>query len=125
MLLPYKKISKNAKKFLMDMEIILARHCKSLTGSLGKGYGYAISRRGKRFFSQRSPKGPRIQDGHLRFIFACADMAQYNYFIGDIDVEGKELLEAAREAHVELKSIEADMHYNAEQVRGIKHDHGL
>lgn len=107
------------------MEIILARHCKSLTGSFGKGYGYAVCRRGKRFFSQRSPKGPRIQDGHLRFIFACADMAQYNYFIGDIDVEGKELLEAAREAHVELKSIEADMHYNAEQVRGIKHDHGL
>ena len=107
------------------MEIILARHCKSLTGSLGKGYGYAVCRRGKRFFSQRSPKGPRIQDGHLRFIFACADMAQYNYFIGDIDVEGKELLEAAREAHVKLDSVEVDVHYNAEKVRDIKSKYGL
>ena len=125
MLLPYKKISKNAKKFLMDMEIILAKHCKSLTGSLWKGYGYAVCRRGKRFFSQRSPKGPRIRDGHLRFIFACADMAQYNYFIGDIDVEGEELLEAAREAHVELDSVEVDVHYNAEKVRDMKSKYGL
>lgn len=107
------------------MEIILARHCKSLTGTLGHGYGYAISRRGKRFFSQRSPKGPRIRDGHLRFIFACAEMAQYNYFIGDIDVEGTELLEAAREAHVELDSVEEDVHYKAEKVREIKRNHGL
>ncbi len=107
------------------MEIILARNCKSLTGSLGKGYGYAICRRGKRFFSQRSPKGPRIKDGHLRFIIACADMAQFNYFIGDINVEGKELLEAAREAHVELESIEPDEHYDAQQVRDIKNNHGL
>ena len=107
------------------MEIILARHCKSLTGTLGHGYGYAISRRGKRFFSQRSPKGPRIRDGHLRFIFACADMAQYNYFIADVDVEGEELLEAAREAHVELDSVEAEAHYDAQQVRDIKHYYGL
>lgn len=107
------------------MEIILARHCKSLTGSLGKGYGYAVCRRGKRFFSQRSPKGPRIRDGHFRFIFACADMAQYNYFIADIDVEGEELLQAAREAHVELESIEPDEHYDAQQVRDIKNNHGL
>ena len=125
MLLPYKKISKNAKKFLMDMEIILARYCKSLTGSLGKGYGYAVCRRGKRFFSQRSPKGPRIQDGHLRFIFACADMAQYNYFIGDIDVEGEELLEAAREAHVEMETILPDVQYNAYDIRRIKTYYGL
>ena len=107
------------------MEIILARHCKSLTGTLGHGYGYAISRRGKRFFSQRSPKGPRIRDGHLRFIFACADMAQYNYFIADVDVEGEELLEAAREPHVEMDSVEAEAHYDAQQVRDIKHYYGL
>lgn len=107
------------------MEIILARHCKSLTGSFGKGYGYAVCRRGKRFFSQRSPKGPRIRDGHLRFIFACADMAQYNYFIADIDVEGEELLQAAKEAHVELESVEADVHYDAQKVMELKHDHDL
>ena len=52
-------------------------------------------------------------------------MAQYNYFIGDIDVEGEELLEAAREAHVELDSVEVDVHYNAEKVRDIKSKYGL
>ena len=80
------------------MEIILARHCKSLTGSLGKGYGYAVCRRGKRFFSQRSPKGPRIQDGHLRFIFECAQMASDGFILSNIKVEGKEFQEALIEA---------------------------
>lgn len=120
MLLPYKKISKNAQKFLMDMEIILARHCKSLTGTLGKGYGYAVCRRGKRFFSQRSPKGPRIQDGHLRFIFECARMAENNFLIADIDIRGEELLQAAREADVEMETILPDVQYNAHDIRRIK-----
>lgn len=107
------------------MELILAKHCKSLTGSLGQYYGYAIRRSGKKFFSVRSPKGPRLHDGHLRFIFTCADMAQYNYFIADIDVEGEELLEAAREAHVKLDSIVPEMHYDAQSVRDIKSKYGL
>ena len=107
------------------MEIILARTCKSLTGSFGKSYGYSVRRSGKQFFSVRSPKGPRIRDGHLRFIFTCADMAQYNFFIANIDVDGKELLEAAREADVELDSIVPDEHYDAQQVRDIKNNHGL
>jgi hypothetical protein len=102
------------------MEIILAKTCRSLTGSLGRIYGYSITRRDGKFVSIRNPKGPRIQDGHLRFIFACADMAQYNYFIGDIDVEGKELLEAAREAHVEMETILPDVQYNAHDIRRIK-----
>lgn len=108
-----------------NMEIILAKRCKSLTGSFGQYYGYAIRRSGKKFFSVRSPKGPHVRDGHLRFIFACADMAQYNYFIGDINVEGTEWIEAAREAQIKLDSIDADAHYNAEQVRDIKRNHGL
>lgn len=107
------------------MEIILARHCKSLTGTLGHGYGYAISRRGKRFFSQRSPKGPRMRDGHLRFIFECARMAENNFLIADIDIRGEELLQAAREAHVELDSVEAEAHYDAQSVRDIKSKYGL
>ena len=107
------------------MEIILARTCKSLTGSLGRIYGYSITRRDGKFVSIRNPKGPRIRDGHLRFIFACAELAQYNFHIANIDVEGEELLQAAREAHVELESIEPDEHYDAQQVRDIKNNHGL
>ena len=104
----------------MHMEIILARTCKSITGSLGKSYGYSITKRDGKFYSIRSPKGPRVRDGHLRFIFACAEMAQYNFHIANIDVEGKELLEAAREAHVELESIESEEHYDAHDIRRIK-----
>ena len=62
------------------MEIILSKQCESLTGSLGKGFGYFIQRRrgqdGKyHFFSQRSKHPPIPINGHLRFIFTCAEMA--------------------------------------------------
>ena len=107
------------------MEIILARTCKSITGSFCKIYGYSVRRSGKQFFSVRSPKGPRIRDGHLRFIFACADMAQYNFFIANIDVEGKELLEAAREAQITLDSVVPDEHYDAQKVRDLKSYYSL
>ena len=107
------------------MEIILARNCKSLTGCLGKSYGCSITRRGKKFFTIRNPKGPRIKDGHLRFIFECARMAENNFLISDIDIRGEELLQAAREAHVELDSIVPDEHYDAQQVRDIKRNYGL
>ena len=62
------------------MEIILSKQCESLTGSLGKGYGYFIQgRRGHdgsvRFFSQRSKHLPIPNDGHWKFILACANLA--------------------------------------------------
>ena len=101
------------------MEIILAKICKSITGSLGKRYGYSITKRDGKFYSIRTPKGPRIRDGHLRFIFECAEMAQHNLYIANIDVKGKELLEAAREAGVELGSVVAAVHYDAQKVRDI------
>ena len=52
-------------------------------------------------------------------------MAQYNFHIANIDVEGKELLEAAREAYVELESIESEEHYDAHDIRRIKTYYGL
>ncbi len=102
------------------MEIILARNCKSLTGCLGKSYGCSITRRGKKFFTIRNPKGPRIKDGHLRFIFECARMAENNFLIADIDIRGEELLQAAREADVEMETILPDVQYNAHDIRRIK-----
>ena len=105
------------------MEIILAKTCKSLTGSLGKSYGYSITRRDGKFVSIRNPKGPRIRDGHLRFIFECARMAENNFLIADIDIRGKELLQAAREADVDMETILPDVQYNAQQVRDIKNNH--
>ena len=102
------------------MEIILARTCKSITGSLGKSYGYSITKRDGKFYSIRSPKGPRIRDGHLRFIFACAEMAKDGFLIADIDIRGEELLQAAREANVEMETILPDVQYNAHDIRRIK-----
>ena len=85
------------------MEIILSKHCEALTGSLGKGYGYFIQRRRSqdgsvRFFSQRSKHPPIPHDGHLRFIFACAELAQLKTHIADIRVSRMELREALSEA---------------------------
>ena len=85
------------------MEIILSKQCESLTGSLGKGYGYFIQRRrgkdGKyHFFSQRSKPPPIPIDGHLRFIFTCAELTQMNLHITDIRISAKELRQAINEA---------------------------
>ena len=85
------------------MEIILSKKCEALTGSLGKGFGYYIRRAtdengSVHFFSQRSKHPPIPRDGHLRFIFACADLAQMKTHIADIRVSRKELIYALWEA---------------------------
>ena len=85
------------------MEIILSKHCEALYGSLGKCYGYYIRRArhqdgSVRFFSQRSKHPPIPHDGHLRFIFACAELPRLKTPIADIRVSRKELREALSEA---------------------------
>lgn len=52
-------------------------------------------------------------------------MAKDNFLIADIDIRGEELLQAAREADVELDSIVPEMHYDAQSVRDIKSKYGL
>ena len=80
------------------MEIILSDRVKSLTGSLGYGFGYSIRRRGNGFFSMRNPKGNVPPDGHWRFIKACAELALQEVHIVDILVTAKELRDALDEA---------------------------
>ena len=79
------------------MEIILSNHCKSLTGSLGQGFGYFIVNRKGRFYSVRS-KHSVPPDGHWRFILTCAELAQNGLHIADIRVSHQELSEALSEA---------------------------
>ena len=85
------------------MEIILTKQCESLSGSLGKGFGYFIvgrwSRKDVRFryYSQRS-KWDVPTDGHIRFIIACAELAQMKTHITDIRVSRGELRDAIWEA---------------------------
>ena len=113
------------------MEIILSKQCESLTGSLGKGFGYFIQRRrgqdGKyHFFSQRSKHPPIPIDGHLRFIFTCAELAQMRLHISDIKVTNRELFEALREANLPApaflnwNNVET---YNASDIINYRRDY--
>ena len=82
------------------MEIILTKQCKSLTGSVGRGFGYHIQRRANCFFGVRQSKGYVPASGHLRFIIACAKMAQMAMHIADIAVPLQEFIGALREAGI-------------------------
>ena len=113
------------------MEIILSKQCEALTGSLGKGFGYSIQRRRDHegryhFYSQRSKHPPIPRDGHLRFIFACAELAQMRLHISDIKVTNRELFEALREANLPApafltwNNVES---YNASDIINFRRDY--
>ena len=80
------------------MEIFLTKQCKSLTGSVGQGFGYHIQRRGDHFYGVRQSKGHVPPLGHLRFIITCAQMAQMALHITDIAVPRQEFIDALWEA---------------------------
>ena len=84
------------------MEIFLTEQCKSLTGSIGRGFGYSIrhykSKKGVRFFAKRDSKGIVPHDGHWRFILTCAELAHTSLHIEDIQVDWLELQTALYEA---------------------------
>ena len=108
------------------MEIILSKQCESLTGSLGKGYGYYIRRAPRkdgsvRFFSQRTKHPPIPPDGHLRFIFACAEMAKGHLHIADISVKKEELYDALTEANhwIAARNLRLPL-YNARDIINLK-----
>ena len=87
------------------MEIILSKQCESLTGSLGRGFGYHIQRRTEndgtiRFWGVRKSKGDVPPDGHWKFILSCANLAQSKLHITDIKVTNRELYDALREANL-------------------------
>ena len=106
------------------MEIFLTKQCQALTGSLGKGYGYHIQRRKNGFFAKRNSNGEIPADGHLRFIFACAQLAQMKTHIIGILVSAKELRGAFDEAHFlygdRLVKADAKQIYNAPDVLDFK-----
>ena len=107
------------------MEISLSKQCESLTGSLGKGFGYSIQRRRDHegryhFYSQRS-KWNVPPDGHLKFIFTCADLAQMGLHIADIRVKKEELYDALTEANhwIAARSLRLPL-YNARDIINLK-----
>ena len=114
------------------MEVILSKMCLSLSGCLGRGYGYFLVKRKERFYSQRS-KHSVPPDGHWRFIVCCAELAQNGLHISDIKVEWLELRDALCEAgHFVAKQqvcmntfMRVKLYYNAADIINLKIAFGL
>ena len=88
------------------MKIILSKQCESLTGSLGRGFGYHIEHRKNGFFSKRDQRGNPPHNGHWRFIVTCAELAQNKLHIADIRVTREELIRAVEEAEMFIVDTE-------------------
>ena len=112
------------------MEIILSKQCLSLTGMLRTDLGYHIQKRKNGFFAKRNSNGTIPPDGHLRFIFLCAELAQNKLHITDIKVSHVEFYDAVREAGM-IHKIPAyfgwneDVFMNAAEVLQFKKEKGL
>ena len=115
------------------MKIILTNQCESLTGSVGRGFGYHIQKRKNGFFAKRDSKGIVPPDGHWRFIVACAEQAQMKLHIADIKVDWLELQTALYEARhftasEQVRRNYADKSkatYNASDIINLKTTFGL
>ena len=114
------------------MEIILSKQCESLTGSLGRGFGYYIRgfyckrKNVTHYYAQRSKHPPIPRDGHLRFIFTCAELTQNRLHIADIRVSGEEIYSALKEAGLDADMYPFDFEvYNAKWVLDFKNKCGL
>ena len=104
------------------MEVFLTKQCLSLTGILGRGYGYNLRRsKNGRFFSQRCPKGIIPPDGHWRFILTCAVIAQSHLHFTDIKVSREELKTALYEARcfIAMQNLKLDS-YSARDILNLK-----
>ena len=113
------------------MTIILSQQCESLTGTLGRGYGYCIeSRRTKKgslyHYAKRNSKGPVPPSGHWRFIVLCAQLAQNRLHIADIRVKREELKQALYEAgcFIAMQNLRKDI-YNARDILNLKTTYSL
>lgn len=80
------------------MEIILTKNCLSLTGSLGRGFGYHIKHRKNGFFIERNSNGVVPPDGHWKMICACANLAEMKLHVTDLKVTAEEMANALSEA---------------------------
>ena len=115
------------------MELILSPHVAAIQGSIGKNVGYAIQRRKNRFFAVRSSRGYVPTDGHLRFIFTCADLARIGLHITDVKLSASELHDALVEAgkYIAAQTVRDNLIkgtktvYNARDINNLKHTFGL
>ena len=115
------------------MKIILTEKCESLTGSVGRGFGYHIQKRKNGFFAKRNSKGIVPPDGHWRFIVACAEQAKMKLHIADIKVDWMEVQSALYDARHFTASEQVRRNYtdkckasyNARDILNLKTTFGL
>ena len=115
------------------MKIFISERCESISGSLGRGFGYHIQRRKNGFFAKRNSNGLVPPDGHWRFILACATLAHQRLHITDISVHWMELQTALFDArqyqaseHVRRNYADkAKVNYNADDIINLKTLFGL
>ena len=117
------------------MEIILSEQVRSLTGSLGKGFGYSIQKRKNGFFSKRNSNGIVPPDGHWRFIVACAELASMGLHVANIKIDSQELSSAlySGKHFVAAEQVKANANananakrsYNARDILNLKRTFGL
>ena len=88
------------------MKIFISERCESISGSLGRGFGYHIQRRKNGFFAKRNSNGLVPPDGHWHFILACAQLSRQKLHITDIQIGWLELQTAL---------------YNARQYQASEH----
>lgn len=92
------------------MKVILSKQCESLTGMLRTDLGYFLVKRKDNFYSVRS-KHYVPADGHIRFIFLCAELAQNKLHITNIEVHWVELKTALYEAKCFVASEQVRRNY--------------
>ena len=81
------------------MKISFITEDAAFTGTLNRNYGYAVQRqRNGTYYGKRNSRGYVPPDGHLLFLFACAEMAKRHILFADIEVGAMELHQALRKA---------------------------
>ena len=106
------------------MEIILSSQVESFTGTLRHDYGYYIRRYSDRlghtrFFSHRRA-GEVAFDGHMNFIWYCAQLARGRVYFCDTRVTAEELISALEEAKRMEGARLVRSNYPLEQVLNAK-----
>lgn len=115
------------------MQVILSKNITSLTGSLCRGFGYHISKRGKNFYAVRNSKGVVPPEGHWRFIAACARLSKSGLHIADVKVVWQEVYDALYEAYHFVAADRVGRNgregekttYNAQDILNLKTTFGL
>ena len=99
------------------MELFLSKQCESLTGSLGRQFGYHVKHTKNGFFVARNTNGYVPPDGHWKMICACAN--------GNVPPDGHWKMICACANLAEMKLHVAGLKVYVEEVTDALKEAGL